>query len=146
MRLELTRRGDYGIRAMLALARAPEDRRVSVSSIAADHRIPVRFLPSAMGDLVAAGLVEGTAGRTGGYRLARPASSITLLDVIEAVEGDPRRTTCVLRGSPCLVAGACDVHAVFAAAQEALLERLAATTLAEIVGGAERVTARTSVA
>jgi Rrf2 family protein len=133
MRLELTRRGDYGIRAMLALARTPEGRRASVSSIAADHRIPVRFLPSAMADLVAAGLVEGTTGRTGGYRLAVPASTITLLDVIEALEGDPRRTTCVLRGSPCLVSGACDVHAVFAAAQEALLEGLAATTLAEIV-------------
>jgi Rrf2 family protein len=133
MRLELTRRGDYGIRAMLALARTPDGQRASVSSIAADHRIPVRFLPSAMADLVAAGLVEGTTGRTGGYRLAVPASTITLLDVIEALEGDPRRTTCVLRGSPCLVSGACDVHAVFAAAQEALLEGLAATTLAEIV-------------
>lgn len=132
MRLELTRRGDYGIRAMLALARTPEGQRVSVSSIAAGHRIPVRFLPSAMADLVAAGLVEGTTGRTGGYQLARPPSTITLLDVIEAVEGDPRRTTCVLRGSSCLASGACDVHAVFAAAQEALLEQLAATTLAEI--------------
>ena len=118
---------------MLALARTPDGRRVSVSTIAADHGIPVRFLPSAMADLVAGGLVEGVAGRTGGYRLARPASSITLLDVIEAVEGDPRRTTCVLRGSPCLVSGACDVHAVFAAAQTALLEQLGATTLAEIV-------------
>lgn len=121
---------------MLALAGTPDGQRTSVSSIAADHRIPVRFLPSAMADLVAAGLVEGTTGRTGGYRLARAASTITLLDVIEAVEGDPRRTTCVLRGSPCLVSGACNVHAVFAAAQEALLERLAATTLAEIVAAA----------
>ena len=133
MRLELTRRGDYGIRAMLALARTPDGRRISVSSIAAENRIPVRFLPSAMADLVAAGLVEGTTGRSGGYRLARPPATITLLDVIEAVEGDPRRTTCVLRGSPCLVSGACDVHAVFAAAQEALLERLAAISLAELV-------------
>jgi Rrf2 family protein len=133
VRLELTHRGDYGIRAMLALARTPDGRPVSVSTIAADHRIPVRFLPSAMADLVAAGLVEGTTGRTGGYRLARRASTISLLDVIEALEGDPRRTTCVLRGSACQVAGICDVHTVFAAAQEALLERLAATTLAEIV-------------
>ena len=139
MRLELTRRGDYGIRAMLALARTPDGQRTSVSSIAADHRIPVRFLPSAMADLVAAGLVEGTTGRTGGYRLARSASTITLLDVIKAVEGDPRRTTCVLRGSPCLVSGTCDVHAVFAEAQEALLQRLGGTTLAEIVASGQTV-------
>ncbi len=48
--------------------------------------IPGRFLPQVMADLVAAGLVEGRTGRTGGYRLARPAAAISLLDVIAAVE------------------------------------------------------------
>jgi Rrf2 family protein len=133
MRLELTRRADYGIRAMLALARSPDSRALSVRAIAADHAIPARFLPSAMTDLARAGLVEATTGRSGGYRLARPASSISLLDVVEALDGDPRRRTCVLRGSPCLVSGTCDVHEVFAAAQEALLGELGGATLADVV-------------
>jgi Rrf2 family iron-sulfur cluster assembly transcriptional regulator len=132
MRLELTKRGDYAVRAMLALARAPGDRRTSVRRIAGEMDIPVRFLPQVMGDLVAAGLVEATTGRSGGYRLARPADAITLLDVVEAVEGDSRRRSCVLRSGPCGLDGHCDVHDIFFAAQDAMLATLAAARLADL--------------
>jgi Rrf2 family protein len=94
--------------------------------------IPVRFLPQVMGDLAAAGLVEATTGRAGGYRLARPAAAITLLDVVEAVEGDSRRRTCVLRGGSCGLDGHCDVHDVFFAAQDAMLATLAGARLADL--------------
>ena len=130
--MELTKRGDYAVRAMLALARAPQGRLTSVRRIAEEMSIPVRFLPQVMGDLAAAGLVEATTGRAGGYRLARPASAITLLDVIEAVESDSRRRTCVLRGGPCGLDGFCDVHDVFFAAQDAMLGTLAAASLADL--------------
>jgi Rrf2 family protein len=132
MRLELTKRGDYAVRAMLALARAPGGRLLSVRRIAEEMAIPVRFLPQVMGDLAAAGLVEATTGRSGGYRLARPAAAITLLDVVEAVEGDSRRRSCVLRGGPCGLDGHCDVHDVFFAAQDAMLATLAGARLAEL--------------
>lgn len=132
MRLELTKRGDYAVRAMLALARAPDDRRTSVRRIADEMEIPVRFLPQVMSDLLAAGLVEATTGRSGGYRLARPADAITLLDVVEAVEGDSRRRSCVLRSGPCGLDGHCDVHDVFLAAQDAMLATLAAAHLADL--------------
>jgi Rrf2 family protein len=130
--MELTKRGDYAVRAMLALARAPGDRLTSVRLIAEEMSIPVRFLPHVMGDLAAAGLVEATTGRAGGYRLARPAAAIALLDVIEAVEGDSRRRTCVLRGGPCGLDGYCDVHDIFFAAQDAMLGTLAAASLADL--------------
>ena len=100
MRVELTKRGDYAIRAVLALARAADGELLSVRHIAEQQRIPSRFLPQPMGDLVRAGLVEGVTGRSGGYRLARPASAISLLDIVEAIEGDSGRRTCVLRGGP----------------------------------------------
>ncbi len=132
MRLELTKRGDYAVRAMLALARAPAERRTSVRRIAEEMEIPVRFLPQVMGDLLAAGLVEATTGRAGGYRLARPADAITLLDVVDAVEGDGRRRSCVLRSGPCGLDGYCDVHDVFFAAQDAMLATLAAARLADL--------------
>lgn len=133
MRLELTKRADYAIRTVLALARAREDERRSVRQLAADQRIPARFLPLIMGDLVRAGLVEATVGRRGGYRLAKPSTGVSLLDVVEAVEGDSRRRVCVLRGGPCALAGVCDVHSVFAAAQEDVLHRLGTMTVAEAV-------------
>lgn len=124
MRVELTKRADYAIRAVIALARSADGELMSVRRVAVDQHIPARFLPQVMTDLVRAGLVQGVTGRRGGYRLARPAAAISLLDVVEAVEGDSRRRTCVLRGGPCSISGVCDVHAVFAAAQEALVERL----------------------
>ncbi len=134
MRLELTRRGDYAVRAMIALAGAGADWK-SVRAIAGAMEIPPRFLPQVMQDLVRAGLVEPRIGRTGGYRLARPAVRIGLLEVIESVEGDSRRTTCVLRGGPCGLDGHCGVHDALFTAQAALLDRLAATTLADVSSG-----------
>ena len=130
MRLELTKRADYAIRAALALGEAGPDERLSVRRIAAEQSIPARFLPRVMADLVAAGLVEGMAGRSGGYRLARPAADISLLDLIEAVEGDSLRRVCVLRGGPCRLNGVCAVHEVFAAAQEDMIRRFRSATVA----------------
>jgi Rrf2 family protein len=133
MRLELTKRADYAIRTVLALARAADDERLSVRRVAADQRVPERFLPQVMRDLVRAGLVDGTVGRAGGYRIAKPPAEISLLDVVEAVEGDSRRRVCILRGGPCALDGVCDVHAVFAAAQNDVLQRLRATTVAAAI-------------
>ena len=134
MRLELTRRGDYAVRAMLALAGRAGDGPLSARRIAEQMEIPPRFLPQVMGDLASAGLVEATTGRSGGYRLARPSDRISLLEVIEAVEGQSRRRTCALRGGPCGADGACAIHDVFSAAQDALLEQFAGASLAELAG------------
>ena len=134
--MELTKRGDYAVRAILALARTRDGRLLSVRRIAEEMAIPVRFLPQVMADLAAAGLVEATTGRAGGYRLARPPDTISLLDVVEAVEGDSRRRTCVLRGGPCGLDGHCDVHDVFFAGQEALRGTFARSTLADLAGSA----------
>jgi Rrf2 family protein len=130
MRLELSKRGDYAVRAMLALADGGGQ--LTGGRIAHQTGIPVSFLPQVMGDLVHAGLVHGRQGRTGGYRLAKPANAISLLTIVEAVEGDSRRTTCILRGGPCGLDGSCRVHSAFFAAQEALLAELAGATLASL--------------
>ena len=63
-------------------------------------------------------------GRGGGYRLTRPPGDISLLEVIEAVEGDARRRTCVLSAGDCDASRPCDVGGLFARAQDALLEQL----------------------
>lgn len=132
MRLELTRRADYGIRAMIAIARASSDEPLSAPRIAGSMAIPIRFLPQVMADLARSGLVDSTGGRRGGYRLGRPATTISLLEIIEALEGDSRRRQCVLRSAPCGLDGYCDVHPVFASAQDALLARFSSTSLAEL--------------
>ena len=142
MRLELTKRGDYAVRAMIALARGHGNGLLSARRIADAMVIPVRFLPQVLGDLQRAGLVEAAPGRSGGYRLARDAASISLLDVIEAVEGDTRRRECVLRGGPCGIDGTCDVHNVFFEGQEALRGTFAASTLADLAAPVQHRTGR----
>jgi Rrf2 family protein len=138
MRLELTHRGAYAIRAVVTLAREHGDGVVSARRIAGQMDIPVRFLPQVLGDLARAGIVEARLGRAGGYRLARDAAAISLLDVIEASEGDTRRQTCVLTGRRCGDADQpCDVHRVFSDAQAAILSRLAETSVADVVAHAQ---------
>jgi Rrf2 family protein len=132
MRLELTRRGDYGVRAMLALAEHDSQDWLSVPRISAAMQIPEHFLPRVMTELARAGLVEGRPGRTGGYRLARPAATITLLDVIHAVEPEPDSRSCILRGGPCGLDGRCAVHEAFTVAREAMLQRLDTVSLDDV--------------
>jgi Rrf2 family protein len=132
MRLDLTKRSDYAIRAMLALAKTGEGL-LSSRKIAQEMHIPPRFLPQIMGDLTRAGLVDAHPGRAGGYRLAKAADSVNLLTVIEAVEGDPHRQICVMRGTPCGADGECGVHYVFYSAEGALLQHLESATLRSVI-------------
>ena len=118
---------------MLALASEPSDAWLSVPAVSAAMSIPERFLPRVMADLVKAGLVIGHRGRTGGYRLARSASAISLLEIITAAEPDNNDKTCILRGGPCGLDGRCAVHDAFSGARGAMLERLGATPLSEVV-------------
>jgi Rrf2 family protein len=136
MRLEMTRRTDYALRAMLALARAPDDT-LSSGDIAARTGIPVRFVVQVMGHLVRAGLVRGLIGRSGGYRLSSQPDSVSVLAIVEAVEGDARRPQCVLRGGPCAGAAPCAIHYVFADARAAFTTQLASTTLASVAAAPE---------
>jgi Rrf2 family protein len=131
MKLELTRRGDYAIRAALAVADAAPAS-VSGQRIVATTEIPQTFLGQVMGDLVRTRIVTGRPGPGGGYRLAADPMEVSLLSIVEAVEGPSRRTTCVLRGGACRVADRCRVHDAFFAAQERMLASLAGVTLADL--------------
>jgi Rrf2 family protein len=133
MDLRLGKRADYAIRAVLALARADREERVKARAIAEEMDVPTSFIPHVLADLARAGLVDSDPGPTGGYRLNRPADRISLLDVVEAVEGEPTLSECVLRGGPCRWEGRCAVHEYWAAAKDAMRDQLAATTFADVV-------------
>jgi len=131
VRLELTKRGDYAVRAMIALARH-DGALVSARAIAEEMAIPPRFLPQVMADLARARLVHAVQGRSGGYHLSAPADATSLLAVVEAVEGPSRREACVLRDGLCGGEGHCSVHAAFATAEEAMIAALGSVTLADV--------------
>jgi len=131
MRLELSRRGDYAVRAMVALARLNSGQ-LTGAALARMTGIPPAFVAQVMGGLVRAGLVAAQRGRRGGYRLAQAPESVSLRTVVESVEGDIRRQACVLRGGPCARDGTCDVHDAFFRAQEALFESLDGVSLRDV--------------
>ncbi len=133
MNLTLGKRADYSVRAVLFLARhEDEPGRVKARQIAEDMDISENYLPQILSNLVRAKLVVSSAGPDGGYALSRRADEISLLEVIEAAEGDIRSRECVLRGGPCRWEGHCAVHEPWARAQEAMIHQLRATTFAEI--------------
>jgi Rrf2 family protein len=132
LRVSLSLRGDYAVRTMLALGRAPTGDLLSATRIASEMSIPVRFVAHVLTDLRRAGLVVGRQGRSGGYRLALPAAEIDLLAIVDAAEDRGAPARCVLRGGPCDVHGRCAVHDAFSAATAALRAQLATTTLEEL--------------
>ncbi len=133
MQTTLGRTGDYGVRAVLDVARAHGDGRRKTREIAEAMNIPTRYLSQLLALLVRADILTATAGPSGGYELAREPGAITLLDVVEAVEGPVALERCVVRGIPCSSDGICAVHDAWSAAQDAMLERLGQTSFAELV-------------
>jgi Rrf2 family protein len=88
--MRLTRASSYALYALANMARQKPGTPVASHTIAREHGIPERFLLKVLNPLVSAGILSSLKGPHGGYRLARSASDITLLEVIEAVEGPIR--------------------------------------------------------
>jgi Rrf2 family protein len=86
--MKISAKSEYACLAMIALARlSPDDPPVRIREISEAHEIPERYLVQILLQLKGAGLVASTRGASGGYRLARPATSITLGEVLTAVDG-----------------------------------------------------------
>ncbi len=85
--MKISTKGEYGLLAVVDLALQPAEVAAQAVQIAERQGIPKQYLDQLMLILRKAGLVESVRGRQGGYKLARPASAITLLDVIVALEG-----------------------------------------------------------
>lgn len=132
MQLKLKRRGDYSIRAMIAIARHWGNAHHQARRISSEMNVPYKSLTQILASLVSRGLLDAKHGPTGGYTLARPPADISLLDIVEAAEGPARFDHCVLRDGPCEWDETCPVHDTWSRAQEALTKELAATSLAEV--------------
>ena len=117
--LAITSKSPYAVRALSELARVGQAGPVPIGEIARRRDIPVQFLEGMFATLRRAGILQSQRGVKGGYRFAKPPREVTVLDVVEALEG-------ALDGD---LTGADDI---WREAVAALRERLAATTIAEI--------------
>lgn len=144
MDLTLTRRGDYAVRAAISLAEAwPIEGFRKAADISAAMDIPRSYVAQVLGGLVTAGLVEGRAGREGGYRLTRPPAEMTVLDVVEATEGALASQRCPIRGGPCRWESVCAVHPTWMRVSEAVREAMRGSTLASVAAEDARIADRT---
>jgi Rrf2 family protein len=85
--MDLSARTMYGLRALVTLAGARSDSPMSIQEIADEEELPSKFLEGIMADLKRGGFVRSRRGANGGYLLARPASEITLLEIIRHLDG-----------------------------------------------------------
>ncbi len=130
---------EWAIHCTVLLAVLPDGASLSATRLAEYHAVPAPYLAKCLQALARGGVVESSPGRGGGYRLARSAASISLLDVVEAVDGDEPAFRCteIRRRGPSAVAaryytGPCSIAVAMARADRAWRRELAATTLADI--------------
>lgn len=129
----------YALYAALELARAAPGDPVSVSSVAGRYRIPEGPLAKVLQQLVRAGLAAGTRGVGGGYRLTRPPSEVTVLDVMAAFEPPREPGACLLddAGGDCRGLGTCRLRRLFDEVDELARATYASTTLETLVRAPE---------
>ena len=130
--LRISRKIDYGLRAMIYLASVAQGSVVPFREIARQMDVPEDFLAKILKTLVDQGLVRSMRGPHGGYSLARQAGDISVLDVIEAVEGPVAINVCLDGDDPCGKAPACTMVSVWRKGQEKMLEVYRESKLAEL--------------
>jgi Rrf2 family transcriptional regulator, iron-sulfur cluster assembly transcription factor len=131
--LQLTRGGEYGIRAMSYLSKRPVGEISSLREVGVEQDIPESFLAKIFQNLVHAELVVSQRGAHGGFSLARPADQITVREVVEAIDGPIALNGCVLRPEDCRRSAECRMHEVWVLAQERMMDVLGEVTLADLV-------------
>jgi Rrf2 family protein len=139
-------RAEYGVRLMVELGRQADERPVALATIAASEDLPLSYLEHLVAKLRKAGLVESQRGAHGGYRLARPANRIEMLEVVQALEGAIAPMECFLLTPEGKVScshetdgdHACATKLLWTKVQGGVTKALSGTTLAELVDFAEQ--------
>ena len=125
--MQITRQADYAIRAVRYLAKQGPNQRAATSTVAQEMKIPPSFLAKIISQLSIAGLLHTSRGARGGVTLARDAKEISLLDVVEAIDGPILLNECVGDPADCVFSDDCLVHPIWVEAQETLVKRLRET-------------------
>ena len=127
--MQLTRRGDYALRAMVYLTDSKGDSPHTIDEIARNGKVPRHFLAKILKDLTKANLLIATKGARGGYVLARLPSEISLLEIIEATVGPMTLNLCVDGEDRCPESQSCELYPVWRKAARAMVNVFGTTKL-----------------
>lgn len=125
--------GDYAVRAMLYLASEPRGQVSQISEISKDRGVPETLLRKIAARLVKSGLVNSFRGSGGGLTLARAPETISLLEVVEAIEGKIYLNQCLIGPDFCDRISHCTVHPVWKQVQESVVDILGSKSLKDLV-------------
>jgi Rrf2 family protein len=130
--MQIPRRVDYGLRAVIYLSTKEPEKCCSIAEIAREQRVPKKFLEKIIQDLVRGGLINSRRGSCGGYSLARAADAISIYDVIAAIEGPIAVNVCMESHSDCDQLPRCTMVSVWSEVQKKVTEVFTRTTLADL--------------
>lgn len=131
--MQITRQADYAIRAMLYLARQDGGRRAATRQIAEEQQIPPSFLAKIVSQLSIAGLIHTSRGAGGGVSLARKPEDISILEVVESIDGPISLNECTFSANSCVFGENCVLRDLWCEAQAELVDRLRKTSFGEFV-------------
>lgn len=126
--MQITRQADYAVRAVYYLTTLGDKQRAATSQIAEKQHIPPSFLAKIISQLSVAGLLNTSRGARGGVALAKAPKEITLLDVVEAIDGPILLNECVGNEGVCTFSEDCPMRPIWCDTQEMLVNRLKSTT------------------
>ncbi|HWG84022.1 MAG TPA: Rrf2 family transcriptional regulator [Deinococcales bacterium] len=128
----ISTKAQYGLRALIEIAKA-EGSTLALKNVAEKQEISQHYLEQIAAALRRSGFIRSVRGAHGGYRLARPAASITALEVVQAMEGSLAPVSCVDDPSSCGHHGGCATEGLWRRVDIAVRGVLASTTLADLM-------------
>lgn len=130
--MQITRQADYALRTILHLSRLGPGQRASTGQIARNQNIPPSFLAKIVSQLSIAGVLQTWRGARGGVSLALMPDNITLLEVVEAIDGPITFIGCVTDSSNCTFGEKCPLRPVWCDAHSEFINRLKTTTFGQM--------------
>lgn len=131
--MQITRQADYALRAVRFLSRLSPSEKASTSAIAKGENIPPSFLAKIISQLSIAGILHTTRGAQGGVYLSRPREEISVLDVVEAIDGPILFNECTANPKICEFSSSCYLHNLWCESRNELMNKLKQTTFAHLI-------------
>lgn len=128
--MQITKQADYALRAIIYLAQMEEEDKAPTSKIAKAQKIPPSFLAKIISQLSIAGLIHTTRGARGGVSLAKSPEEISVLDVIQAIDGPVILNECAEKPDSCPFKTTCPLFEIWCEARALLVEKLSGATFA----------------
>ncbi len=127
-----SRSAEYAIRAFVHLARVPDGKYAMVKQIAEEEKIPSHFLAKILQQLARKGLLRSSKGPTGGFSLRQPSKDVTLLNIVESLDGLQEYQRCASGLAECNDDMPCGMHESWKALRSRIIEYLEGTSVSDV--------------